>query len=295
MANELFDANGQERGLFYRGEPEEEGDPIANRDEFIQLLKNRIASRHQNIVIIDASDTGEGKSTLGIQLCRGVYPDWTIADTAYSSADALGLYRQYEQDFRKAFEARKPLPSRALLWDEGVLGLLSQGGRRNEELERTVQTLSIIRVIGVSVFLCIPRIRMLDAFVREGLAEYWLMVQERGRARAHRHFLGAMYKRPDRLPYDEMDWLYPVGFENMDELTMTPEELKARPGDAQLFRSYERRKLRAIDEFLEDRPSAEKSKVATCPKCGLTSTRFNVETHKCKGSPKGGTPAPHGV
>ena len=65
-----------------------------------------------------------------------------------------------------------------------------------------MQTLSIIRVIGVSVFLCIPRIRMLDAFVREGLAEYWLMVQERGRARAHRHFLGAMYKRPDRLPYD---------------------------------------------------------------------------------------------
>ena len=83
-----------------------------------------------------------------------------------------------------------------------------------------------------------------------------------------------------------MDWLYPVGFENMDELTMTEEELAARPMYAKLFRSYERRKLRAIDDFLEDCPTAEKSKVATCLKCGLTSTRFNVETHKCKGAPK---------
>jgi hypothetical protein len=291
MTNALFDVNGSGTRLLYSERPEKESDPIANRDRFIELLRERIASRHQNIVIIDASDTGEGKSTLGIQLARGVYPAWSIADTAYSSADALALYLQYEKDFTKAFEAHEPLPSRALLWDEGVLGLLSQGGRRNEELERTVQTLSIIRVIGVSVFLCIPRIRMLDAFVREGLAEYWLMVQERGRARLHRHFLGAMYKRPDRLPYDEMEWLYPVGFENMDELTMTPAELEARPEDAAMFRAYEKRKLRAIHDFLEDRPDAQKSKVATCERCGLVSSKYNVETHKCKGTPKGESPA----
>lgn len=287
--NELFDPDGEGRSLLYYRREEAESDPIANREKFGKILRDRVDSRHQNIVIIDASDTGEGKSTLAIQLCRAVDPKWTIGDTAYSSDDARALYRQYESDYRKAYEARAPLPHRALLWDEGVLGLLSQGGRRNEELERTVQTLSIIRVIGVSVFLCIPRIRMLDAFVREGLAEYWLMVESRGRARPHRSFKGAMYRRPDRLPYDDMPEIYPLGFENMDELTMTPEELRSRPNDPVLFREYEYRKLRAIDEFLQERP-ASKSKVATCDRCGLTSTKFNVETHKCRGAPRGEPP-----
>lgn len=284
--NPLFDPGGRDRPFLIREKPEPVGDPLANRDRFIQLLRDRITSRHQNIVIIDAADTGEGKSTLGIQLARGVYPDWSISDTAYSSADAVALYRQYSAEFTRAFGAGDPLPQKAMLWDEGVLGLLSQGGRRNEELERTVQMLSIIRVVGVSVFLCIPRIRMLDSFVREGLAEYWLMVTERGKARAHRHFLGAMYRRPDRLPYDELESFNPIGFDNLDGLTMSPEELAARPDDAALFRAYEHRKLRAIEEFLEDSPSESKKKVATCPRCGLTSTKFNIETHRCKGAPK---------
>ncbi|MCI4360076.1 MAG: hypothetical protein L3J91_00070, partial [Thermoplasmata archaeon] len=252
MGNELFDPSAPGRTLLYYRRPQEEVDPRKNFERLVKLLRDRIAARRQNIVIIDASDTGEGKSTLGIQLARAVTPNWSVRDTAYSAAEARALYFEYELEYRKAWDARRPLPSHSLLWDEAVLGLLSQGGRRNDELERTVQILSTIRVIGVSVFLCIPRIRMLDTFVREGLAEYWLMVMHRGEARPHEHFLGAMYRRPDRLPYDEMSYLNPIGFGNMDGMTMSPTELRARAADADLFRAYEDRKLRAIHEFLEE-------------------------------------------
>lgn len=286
MTSELFEPANESRSLLYYRTPHREADPLENLARFIELLRERIAERRQNIVIIDASDTGEGKSTLGIQLARGVNPNWSVRDTAYSAEEARALYFEYEQDYRKAWDARRPLPSHSLLWDEAVLGLLSQGGRRNEELERTVQILSTIRVIGVSVFLCIPRIRMLDTFVREGLAEYWLMVMRRGEARPHEHFLGAMYKRPDRLPYDEMSSLDPIGFSNLDGMTMSKAQLRGRAKDAELFRAYEDRKLRAIHEFLEEKPGTHESKVATCPTCGLRSTKFNVETHKCQGPPK---------
>jgi hypothetical protein len=286
--SDLFDPQGRSQGLLFHRRTRESVDPLKNRDRFVRLLRGRIASRHQNIVIIDASDTGEGKSTLGIQLARGVAPTWSVRDTAYSAEEARALYFEYEQEYRKAWDAGTKLPVKSLLWDEAVLGLLSQGGRRNEELERTVQILSTIRVIGVSVFLAIPRIRMLDAFVREGLAEYWIMVMRRGEGRPHEHFVGAMYRRPDRLPYDEMSSFDPIGFENMDGMTMTEAELRARPGDAELFRAYESRKLRAIHDFLNEKPGGE-SKVASCAVCGLRSTKFNVETHKCRGPPKGGS------
>ncbi len=291
----LFDVDGQRRGLLYHDEGERTSDPLANFRSFAELLRRRVRARRQNIVIIDASDTGEGKSTLGIQLARAITPTWSLADTAYSALEARALYHQYATEYEAAFSRGRPLPQRALLWDEGVLGLLSQGGRRNEELERTVQTLSIIRVVGVSVFLCIPRIRMLDAFVREGLAQYWLMVMRRGEARLHEHFLGAMYRRPDRLPYDEMSSYTPVGFLNMDGLTMSPQEIRAHPEFPGVFHAYELRKLAAIKEFLaqdvergESRPGKGGPRLEECPSCGLRSNRYNVETHVCPGSRPGG-------
>jgi hypothetical protein len=82
-----------------------------------------------------------------------------------------------------------------------------------------------------------------------------------------------------------MSYLNPVGFGNMDGMTMSPAELRARAADAALFRAYEDRKLRAIHEFLEEKPGTQ-SKVATCGVCGLRSTKFNVETHRCPGAPK---------
>jgi hypothetical protein len=255
-------------------------DPLANLGRFVELLRRRIQNRRQNIVIIDAADTGEGKSTLALQLCRGVNPGWTLADTAYSADQARLRYFGYEQTYTKAWRAGGALPPAALLWDEAVLGLISQGGRRSEELEKTIQLLSIIRVVGVSVFLCVPRIRMLDTFVREGLAEYWLMVTKRGEATARRSWKGAMHKRPNRLPYDTIGWVNPIGFRNMDPLTMTDEELLERPKDAELFRAYEEGKLSAVHDFLEQKPEVS-PKYSTCPDCGLRSTNFNVQTHKC--------------
>lgn len=239
--------------------------PLENLGVFCTRLRRRIKKKWQNVIVVDGP-TGTGKSSLGIQLAQGVDPRWEPSHTAYSAEDAMSQWRLLEK-------------GQVLLYDEAVLGLLSQGGgRRNDELVQLVQALSIIRAKGITTVVCLPSIWMLDSFAREGLADYWLSVYARGRARPHRAWDHARYKRPTRLPYDRIDELQPIGFRNLDR--------------TKVWSVYYVRKIAAIEAFLANRAADPSGKMARCPACGLTGSRWNVKIHRCPGPPaSGGAPS----
>jgi hypothetical protein len=251
--NPLFDSEAPDRSLLFSYEPEPATPPGENTQVYIERLQTRIQKKWQNVIVIDGP-TGVGKSMAGIELATGVQPDWDVDQAAYCADDAMRLWRELGK-------------SDVLLYDEAVLGLLSQGGRRNEELEKLVQALSIIRAKGITTIVCLPSIWMLDSFVREGLAEFWINIYRRGRGRPHRSWERARYKRPNRLPYDRIDELTPLGFRNLD--------------GTKIHRRYEPRKLARIDEFLEDKGKDPSGKTQTCKKCGLRTNSYNLATHKC--------------
>lgn len=244
--------------FLYRSE-EEGSDPRENFDRFIAHLRARIRQRWQNVIVVDGR-TGVGKSSGGVDLAIGVEPNWDVGHTAFSSEDALRQWRGLAR-------------GQVLLYDEGVLGLLSQGGRRNDELTRLVQALSIIRAKGITTIVCIPSIWMLDSFAREGLADFWIHLRQRGRGRVYGSWQGARYRRPNRLPYDELRRYTPIGFENVERT------------HRKLWAAYYQRKMGAIEGFLSRSEVDPTGKITRCPRCGKTMTRWNLAIHRCPGNP----------
>jgi hypothetical protein len=259
-ANPLFDSGAPDRSLLYSEDEESRTSPVENTRAFIQQLRTRIENKWQNVIVIDGP-TGVGKSHAAIQIALGIQPDWDVEQAAYCADDAMRLWEKL---------GKKDV----LVYDEAVLGLLSQGGRRNDELEKLVQSLSIIRVKGITTIVALPSIWMLDTFVREGLAEFWINVYRRGRGRPHSSWKRARYKRPNRLPYDRVDELTPLGFRNLD--------------GTKINRRYEPRKIDRIQEFLRNKGEDPSGKTQACKKCGLRTNSYNLATHKCRPDPVGG-------
>lgn len=189
---------------FYALPDEDKLDLRANFEAFLEHLEARRRRRQPVVLIIDGRETGVGKSTLGIQICRRLDPAFGLERVIYSARE---LHDAYAKD-----------PAGAMvLYDESVLGLLSKKGSRDEELSGIISALSIVRKNGIGTVLTIPKIRMLDSIVYNGLAPFWLFIEERGRARVHRAHKGARYRNSQRIiPYDRWWSVSPIGWRSLD-------------------------------------------------------------------------------
>jgi hypothetical protein len=251
-------------GDLYGAPPPAEGTPFEHLETFAEVLRKRIRQRWDNMVVVDGPSR-VGKSSLGMQICELVQgDDWPLANTAYSADDIFSMYSRLD-------------PGDAILYDEAVLGLLTQGGGRDDELRRMVQALSIIGERRLTAVLCLPDIQQLDSFVKYGRAQFWIHVYTRGRGKIHRQWRGARYRTSRSfMPYDTWDDLNPIGFRKLDR--------------RRKWKDYEAMKHRKVLEFLQQSQDDTSGKMRRCPECGIKGSQWNIQIHRssgrCPGKPK---------
>lgn len=114
------------------------------------------------------SQTGIGKTTLAIQLCRYIDPDWDAERKAFVD---VKQYINAHLDYDKGS---------ALLLDEIEAGADSRRAMSSDNVELS-QAWATLRARNIATVCTLPSISMLDNRMLE-LADYWILVKKRGLA-----------------------------------------------------------------------------------------------------------------
>lgn len=144
------------------------------------------------IIVLGAnSQTGVGKTTLAIQICRFIDPNWNAEDKSFISVQQyLNAYLDYEE-------------GSALLLDELGAGADSRRATStgNVKLSHGWQ---MLRSRNIATVATLPSTNMLDKRMLE-LADYWVLVKKRGLAQPYEihvnDFNGNIARKP--LPGEE--------------------------------------------------------------------------------------------
>jgi len=114
------------------------------------------------------SQTGIGKTTLAIQLCRFIDSDWSAEERAFV-------------DVREYINAHLDHPKgSALLLDEIEHGADNRRAMSQENVDLS-QAWATLRARNIATVCTLPSISMLDNRMLE-LADYWILVKKRGLA-----------------------------------------------------------------------------------------------------------------
>jgi len=134
------------------------------------------------------SQTGIGKTTLAIQLCRFIDDDWDAERKAFVD---VKQYIQAHLDYSKGS---------ALLLDEIEAGADNRRAMSDDNVELS-QAWATLRARNIATVTTLPSISMLDKRMLE-LADYWILVKERGVAQPYRINVNdfAPHKAPQRKP-----------------------------------------------------------------------------------------------
>jgi hypothetical protein len=255
---------------FYGRGKAREADLAGNFERFIGLLEGRRKKRKPIVIVIDGRETGVGKSSLGMQICQRMFPSFGLDHVTFSGSE---LHRKYAI----------AKPGTMILYDEAALGLLSRRGSRDEETSSLIGALSIVRKNQVGTVLCVPKKEMLDSIVLNGLAPYWIFVEDRGRARPHRAHRGARYRRSQQfVAYDLMKRIHPIGFRNLDR--------------TKLFQQYNEFAIEKNREWFRLHAIDPSGRLKQCPGCRRFGSGYWLATHVCPAgwSPEDGLDAPRG-
>ena len=148
--------------------------------------KKKLRTDNDIKVIIQGqnSQTGIGKTTLAIQLCRYIDPEWNAEDKAFID---IHEYLNAHLDYPKGS---------ALLLDEIEHGADSRRAMSSENVDLS-QGWAKLRARNIATVATLPSISMLDKRMLE-LADYWVLVKNRGIAQPFR--INVNDFRPSRLP-----------------------------------------------------------------------------------------------
>ncbi len=192
---------------FYGTAEPTETDLAFNYQRFIRMLRRRIKKRRAVHLIIDAAETGFGKSTLGIQICRDLDPEFGLDHFAFRGSELKGVFAH--------IEATRKAPFSMAQLDEPK-DLLSRGGRRDALIIDIATAIGAVRKNLIGCILIAPKKEWFDSLVRSGLIPYWVFVERPGVGRVHRSWKGATYKVSQRnVQYDRMG-SFKIGFRNLD-------------------------------------------------------------------------------
>lgn len=118
------------------------------------------------------SQTGVGKTTLAIQLCRFIDEGWEAEDKAFIDIqEYLNSYLEYDG-------------GSALLLDEIGHGADSRRATSKDNVELS-HGWQMLRARNVATVATLPSTNMLDSRMLE-LADYWILVRERGLAQPYK-------------------------------------------------------------------------------------------------------------
>jgi hypothetical protein len=172
--------------------------PVQNLGQFGtvgRIAKKKLKSDNDIKIIIQGrnSQTGIGKTTLAIQLCRFIDDNWGAEDNAFI-------------DTKEYIEAHIEYPEgSALLLDEIEHGADRRRSQSHENVELS-QAWAKLRARNIATVCTLPSISMLDSRMLE-LADYWILVKSRGVAQPYEINVNdfAPWKNPQRkpLPGDE--------------------------------------------------------------------------------------------
>lgn len=175
---------------------------MGNFESFVARLTNEWRNGWPIVIMIDGKRTGVGKSTLGIHLCRRLDPSFDMDHFAFRGRDLEPLYAT--------------LPPWTMVQLDEPRDLMASKGLRDRELLHIAAALGSVRKNRIGTILIAPKKEMFDTIVTNGLASYWIFLEDRGVGRVHRAWTGALYKKSQRLvPYDRTR-LQRIGFPSLD-------------------------------------------------------------------------------
>lgn len=157
--------------------------------------KRKLESDNDIKIIIQGanSQTGIGKTTLAVLLCRYIDPEWNAEDKSFVDVQE---YLNAHLDCKKGS---------ALLLDEIEAGADKRRSNSSENVELS-QGWATLRARNIATVATLPSISMLDSRMME-LADYWILVKSRGVAQPYKINVNdfAPSRTPQRkpLPGDE--------------------------------------------------------------------------------------------
>jgi hypothetical protein len=151
-----------------------------------QKATNKLQNDNDIKIIIQGqnSQTGIGKTTLAIQLCRYIDNGWSAEDKAFVDVQKyIDAHLEYE-------------PGSALLLDEIEAGADNRRAMSQENVDLS-QAWATLRARNIATVTTLPSISMLDGRMLE-LADYWILVKQRGYAQPFEIRVNDF--KPKRLP-----------------------------------------------------------------------------------------------
>lgn len=155
-----------------------------------QIARKKLNNDNDIKIIIQGanSQTGIGKTTLAIHLCRFIDDEWNAEDKAFVD---VRQYIQAHLDYPKGS---------ALLLDEIEAGADNRRAMSEDNVDLS-QAWATLRARNIATVATLPSISMLDSRMLE-LADYWILVKERGVAQPYEINVNdfAPHKAPQRKP-----------------------------------------------------------------------------------------------
>lgn len=212
-----------DRTLYGRGGPESEVLlPQEIWNHWVGVIRRRQRERLDTVIAITGRK-GMGKSTLGLRLSRAVDDDFGLDQVVYRAADMADLFVKLRV-------------TQAAMYDEAALGLLSTDWASYEARE-LVHSVTILRPKRLTLILCLPRFKRLNASFREDLVDLWIRVDSRGVATVH-----PAQDREGYTAYRGLGW-----FPDWEFNPLTYESLDDDP----LFKEYTRHRWAQSMRFLK--------------------------------------------
>ena len=137
-------------------------------------VKRRLSNDNDAKIIVQGQDseTGIGKTTFAIRLCRHIDPDWNAEEKSFV-------------DVREYINAHMEVgPGSALLLDEIEAGADSRRAMSQENVDLS-QAWATLRSRNVVTVCTLPTISMLDNRLLE-LSDFWVLVKKRGLAQPYK-------------------------------------------------------------------------------------------------------------
>lgn len=165
----------------------------ANFGTLGRIAKKKLSSDNDIKIIIQGknSQTGIGKTTLAIELCRFIDSNWNAEKKAFID---VNKYLNSYLDFPEGS---------SLLLDEIGAGADSRRANSHENVELS-QGWQLLRSRNIATVATLPSTNMLDKRLLE-LADYWVLVKKRGLAQPYEirvnDFNGTVARKP--LPGEE--------------------------------------------------------------------------------------------
>lgn len=141
-------------------------EPMSKLKEKLKHIVHKVIALNYDYLVVITGDEGIGKTSLALQLCKIVDPNFTAKQAAYNV-----------NQFEELVNSLKP--GQALLIDEGIMAFSREAMTKGVRF--IIKTLTKCRKLRLFIVICIPQFSLLDKYIRKHRAKTVIRVVKRGR------------------------------------------------------------------------------------------------------------------